>query len=312
MAVRIAFGLAITVIGLAFVLRRSRFLFRLVSTGKPAPDRMKDVWAQVKAEITDVFGQRKLLRRPVPGIAHFFVFWAFIILLLTIIEAYGALFSPTFAIPGIGHWRVIGFLEDFFAVAVLVSLVVFTVIRIKQNPDRKDRKSRFYGSHMTAAWLVLVMIFLVIATLLIYRGAQVDTGHFPYGKSWAPFASRAVGEAFSGFSQTTNGHLETVFILAQLAVIWGFFLFVLQSKHMHIFVSEPNVLFSRRPNALGPLATTPDLDPEKMTEDTVFGTGTIETSRGSSAWTSSAAPSAAVARTSARPGSPTSRSRRSW
>ena len=235
----------------------------------------EDVWAQVKAEITDVFGQRKLLRRPVPGIAHFFVFWAFIVLLLTIIEAYGALFSATFAIPGIGHWRVIGFLEDFFAVAVLVSLVVFTVIRIKQNPDRKDRKSRFYGSHMTAAWLVLAMIFLVIATLLIYRGAQVNTGHFPYGKSWAPFASRAIGEAFSGFSQTTNGHIETVFILAQLAVIWGFFIFVLQSKHMHIFVSEPNVLFSRRPNALGPLATTPDLDPEKMTEDTVFGTGTI-------------------------------------
>ncbi|MBV9661753.1 MAG: (Fe-S)-binding protein, partial [Acidimicrobiales bacterium] len=42
-----------------------------------------------------------------------------------------------------------------------------------------------------------------------------------------------------------------------------------------IFVSEPNVLFSRRPKALGPLATTPDLDPEKMTEDTVFGTGLI-------------------------------------
>jgi Fe-S oxidoreductase len=275
-AVRIAFGLAITVVGLAFVLWRGWFLFRLVSSGKPAPGRMKDVWAQVKAELMDVFGQRKLLRRPVPGIAHFFVFWAFIILLLTIIEAYGALFSPTFAIPGIGHWRVIGFLEDFFAVAVLVSLVTFTVIRIKQNPDRKDRKSRFYGSHTTAAWLVLVMIFLVIATLLIYRGAQVNTGHFPYGKSWAPFASRAIGEAFSGFSQTTNGHIETVFILLQLAVIWGFFVFVLYSKHMHIFVSEPNVLFSRRPNALGPLGTTPDLDPEKMTEDTVFGTGTIK------------------------------------
>ena len=69
-------------------------------------------------------------------------------------------------------------------------------------------------------------------------------------------------------------HIETVFILLQLAVIWGFFVFVLHSKHMHIFVSEPNVLFSRRPKALGPLGTTPDLDPEKMTEDTVFGTGT--------------------------------------
>ena len=66
-----------------------------------------------------------------------------------------------------------------------------------------------------------------------------------------------------------------MFILAQLTVIWSFFVFVLHSKHLHIFVSEPNVLFSRRPKALGPLGTTPDLDPDNMTEDTVLGTGHI-------------------------------------
>lgn len=34
--------------------------------------------------------------------AHAAVFWGFVVLLLTIIEAYGALFQRTFAIPGIG------------------------------------------------------------------------------------------------------------------------------------------------------------------------------------------------------------------
>ena len=43
-------------------------------------------------------------------------FWGFTFLLLTIIESYGDLFSRTFAIPGIGHWAAIGFLEDLFAV----------------------------------------------------------------------------------------------------------------------------------------------------------------------------------------------------
>ena len=47
----------------------------------------------------------------------------------------------------------------------------------------QERKSRFYGSHTAAAWARLAMIFGVIATLLLYRGAQVDTGDFPYGKS---------------------------------------------------------------------------------------------------------------------------------
>jgi Fe-S oxidoreductase/TM2 domain-containing membrane protein YozV len=222
----------------------------------------------VRAELADVFAQRKLLRKTVPGIAHFFTFWAFIILLLTIIEAYGSLFSKTFAIPLIGHWRAIGFIEDFFGTAVLFSLATFTIIRIRQNPHRIGRKSRFYGSHTGAAWLVLLLIFGVVATLFLYRGAQVRTGDFPYGRSWWPFMSHLVSDAFSGLSHSAN--------LGQIAVIWGFFVLVVNSKHLHIFVSEPNVLFSRRPNGLGPLGTTLDLDPEKMTEETVFGIGTIE------------------------------------
>ncbi|HEX6394393.1 MAG TPA: 4Fe-4S dicluster domain-containing protein [Acidimicrobiales bacterium] len=272
MALRIAIGFALTGAGVAVALWRLGFLFRLVTNGKPAPGRMKDVGAQLKAELLDVFGQRKLLRWSVPGVAHFMVFWGFIVLMFTIAEAYGALFSKTFAITGN---EALGFIEDLFAVGVLVGIITFSVIRLVQSPEREARKSRFYGSHTTAAWITLGLIFLVIATLLLYRGAQVDTGDFPYGKSWWPFASRLIAGAFSGFSHTTNMHLETTFILAQIGVIWAFAVFLLHSKHLHIVVSEPNVLFSRRPKALGPLATTPDLDPENMTEDTVIGTGLI-------------------------------------
>ena len=272
MALRIAIGFALTGVGVGVALWRLGFLFRLVSNGKPAPGRMKDVGAQLKAELLDVFGQRKLLIRTVPGVAHFLVFWGFIVLMFTIAEAYGDLFSKTFAITSN---RALGFIEDFFAVGVLVGIITFSVIRLVQSPEREKRKSRFFGSHTTAAWITLGLIFLVIATLLLYRGAQVDTGDFPYGKSWWPFASRLIGGAFSGFNHTTNMHLETTFLLAQIGVIWAFAVFLLHSKHLHIVVSEPNVLFSRRPKALGPLGTTPDLDPEKMEEDTVFGTGLI-------------------------------------
>jgi Fe-S oxidoreductase len=265
----------VTLVGLVVVGWRAQFLVRLLANGKPAPGRMTHPGAQLKAELLDVFAQRKLLRRPIPGLAHFFTFWAFIILFFTIVEAYADLFSKTFAFPGFGHGQALGFLEDFFATMVLVALATFSIIRLLQAPARRERNSRFYGSHIRTAWFTLLMIFLVIATLLLYRGAQVNTGDFPYGKSWWPFSSRLIGGAFSGFGRSTNMHLETIFIILQLAVIWGFFVFVLFSKHMHIFLSEPNVLFSRRPKALGPLYSTPDLDPEKMDENTVFGTGLI-------------------------------------
>ena len=60
-------------------------------------------------------GRRKLLKWSVPGLAHFFTFWGFVILNLTILEAYGALLiNRDFHIPLVGKWQVLGFVEDFF------------------------------------------------------------------------------------------------------------------------------------------------------------------------------------------------------
>ena len=55
MALRIAIGLAITVVGLALVVWRGWFLYRLVASGPAAvPPRMRDVPAQLKAELLEV------------------------------------------------------------------------------------------------------------------------------------------------------------------------------------------------------------------------------------------------------------------
>src|SRR5271169_4227193 len=115
--------------------RRFFWLFRLISAGQPAvPNRFKDIPKRIKAELVEVGGQRKLLRWTVPGLAHAFTFWGFTVLFLTIIEAYGDLFKKTFAIWGFGHNPVLGFIEDFFIVAVLIALSVFAVIRLRQAP----------------------------------------------------------------------------------------------------------------------------------------------------------------------------------
>ncbi len=282
MALRIIIGLVLTVAAAAIAGRRLFWLYRLATSGQPAPERIEAVrkhpGRDAEVQATEVFGQRKLLQWTVPGIAHFLTFWGFIILLLTIIEAYGDLFSKTFAIPGIGHWAFIGFIEDLFAVAVLVGIAGFTVIRLRENPKAEGRKSRFSGSHTGAAWLVLLMIFLVIATLLIYRGAQVNTGDFPYAHG--AFASRLVGHWLSPLGAANRG-VETTFILLQLAVVLGFGVFLTYSKHLHIAIAPLNVLFSRRPNglrALQPMRSNGKvLDFEEADPDTdVFGIGKIE------------------------------------
>jgi len=185
-------GLVLTVVALAIAGRRLWWLKRLAFSGQPAPERVAAVrehpGRDVEVQATEVIGQRKLLKWSVPGAAHAATFWGFIILLLTIIEAYGALFQRDFAIPGIGHWAAIGFLEDLFAVGVLAGIITFMVIRLRSDPHKEGRRSRFFGSHTRAAWVVLGMIAAVIITLLLYRGAQQNTGVFPYPHAWA-FAS---------------------------------------------------------------------------------------------------------------------------
>src|SRR6266481_999676 len=236
MILRMVIGLVLTVAAFAIAGRRLWWLKRLAFTGQPAPERIQaardHLGRDLETQATEVIGQRKLLKWSVPGAAHAATFWGFIVLLLTIIEAYGNLFSRTFAIPGIGHQAQVGFIEDLFAVGVLAGIVSFAVIRLRNSPELEGRKSRFAGSHTGAAWLVLGMIFLVIATLLAYRGAQINTGVFPYAHG--AFASQIVGHWLAPLGTGVNSVLEVVFILAQLAVILGFLVFLTYSKHLHI------------------------------------------------------------------------------
>jgi Fe-S oxidoreductase len=276
-------GLVLTVVALGIAGRRVWWLKRLALTGQPAPERVAAVRAHpgrdLESQAAEVIGQRKLLKWSVPGAAHAATFWGFIVLILTIIEAYGDLFSRTFAIPGIGHWAFVGFIEDLFAVGVLAGIITFTVIRIRNSPAKRGRASRFLGSHTGAAWVVLGMIFAVIATLLLYRGAQIDTGVFPYHHG--AFASQQVGHWLHPLGSGVNSVLEVVFLLGQIAVVMAFAVIVVYSKHLHIALAPLNVLFGRKPDALGALEPMRSngkvLDFEEADPDTdTFGLGKIE------------------------------------
>ena len=121
MPVRIILGIGVTVVGFAIAARRFHWLSRLIRAGKPDPSRTRgSVVPKAEAEVTEVAGQRKLLQWTVPGLAHFFTMWGFFVLASVYLEAYGVLFNPKFAIPFVGHWAVLGFLQAFFALAVLL------------------------------------------------------------------------------------------------------------------------------------------------------------------------------------------------
>src|SRR5215813_2103225 len=201
-------------------------------SGQPVSGRTDNVGTRIWTQIAEVFGQRRLLKWSLPGLAHFFPMWGFFILATVYVEAYGTLFQPNFHIPIVGRWDALGFLQDFIALAVLADITTFAIIRLRSEPKEYGRSSRFYGSHTGGAWLILFMIFLVIFSYSIFRGAAVNTGNFPYGN--AAFFSPAMGAVLHPLGHTANEWIETFALLAHIAVALGFLLIVLHSKHLHI------------------------------------------------------------------------------
>ena len=279
--IRLTIGLAMTAIVAVFALKRVLWLTKLIRSGATTADergRKNHLGERIGNQVKEVFGQTRLLRWSIPGIAHFFTMWGFFVLATVYLEAYGVLFDPKFHIPVVGRWNILGFLQDFFAVAVLLGIITFAVIRMRAEPKEHGRSSRFYGSHTGGAWLILFMIFNVIWTYGLFRGAAVNVGNLPYGP--AAFFSHGVAKLLEPLGVHGNEIVETVALLLHIGVMLVFLLIVLNSKHLHIGLAPLNVTFKRLPNALGPLLPMESqgtyIDFEDPAEDAVFGRGKIE------------------------------------
>jgi Fe-S oxidoreductase len=227
---------AVVALAVTAFIRRTRLLYRLVKLGRPV-DRSDDVGGRVRAETTVVLGQRKLLQRPGPGLMHAFIFWGFLVLLTTIIEAFGDVFTTGFAIPLIGRTAWLGFLQDLFMVLVVVGVLMAFFIRKVQRPER------FQGSHLREADYILLWILGIMLSLWLLNAVRIATGVNESPAAWTP-ASHALAPLFDGLSASAQGFLERTFVWTHILLILGFLAYIPYSKHLHILVSEFNVFFS--------------------------------------------------------------------
>jgi len=272
--------LMLAVVGL-FALKRVLFLTNLIRSGAKTSvenNRKDDLKKRITVQFEEVFGQTRLLRWSIPGIAHFFTMWGFFILGSVYVEAFGQVVDHDFHIPFVGRWDALGFLQDFFAVAVLLGIITFAIIRVVREPKKHGRDSRFYGSHTGGAWLILFMIFNVIWTYALVRGAGANTHALPYGNG--AFFSHFMGWILHPLGESANEWIETLALIGHIAVMLIFLLIVLHSKHLHIGLAPVNVTFKRMPNGLGPLLPVEydgeRVDFEDPPEDAILGRGKIE------------------------------------
>jgi Fe-S oxidoreductase len=241
-------------------------LVGLLSLGKEDDRKPNDFGRKLKDQLVVVLGQRKLLQWGIPGVMHFFIFWGFLILFTTIVEAFGAVYQQGFHLPFIGRWGPLGAVQDFFVVAVLLSIGVALSIRHIQRPGR------FGGSHLREADYILYAIGGIMITILLTRAAEISLGHFPYDTRWTPLSNFFAG-FFENLSLATRDAFDTVFLWWHSLIILAFLVYITYSKHLHIVTSGFNVLFtSERPKgALKPM----HLDLEEMSEEDTFGAAKV-------------------------------------
>jgi Fe-S oxidoreductase len=219
-------------------------------------DRAVDVPRRVRNEVEIVLGQRKLLQRLVPGLAHAFIFWGFLVLFPTILMAMIAAVDKHAELPWLGRQTWFGWMVDLFVVLVLAGVASAVFIR------KVVRPARFQGSHRGEADFILFMIAGVVATLLCWHAAAHAAG---LNDHVGPL-SAALAKAFPA-----HGSAERAFVWAHLAFVLGFLRYLPHSKHLHIATAAINVWMARtsRPGRLEPLRF--DLPEDQLR----FGVATI-------------------------------------
>ena len=149
--------LALAIAGGLFA-RRARLLTRMVNLGRPI-DRHGDVSRRVAREAGQVLGQRKLFQRALPGLMHACIFWGFLVLLTTIVEALGQAIDPGLRAPLDRSCRVAGAAPRRVRRVVLVGIGIAVWIRVVQRPERfvGSTGSTRTGSSGLITWIIVTL-----------------------------------------------------------------------------------------------------------------------------------------------------------
>lgn len=217
-----------------------------------------------KGLIVFVGAQLRLFRFKLPGIAHFFIFWGFLFLSLTILQAILegllAFKYPDFVLPILGTSGPLAFVQDFFALFVIIAVSYGLYLRLAVNPER------YKGSHRNQGVKVLIFIMTIMISLLVMNGLRINLGEDPLA-SYRPVSS-LVGSLFAGLDYDIQAFLEETSYWIHLGVVLLFLTELPQGKHFHIVTSLPTV-FMRDLDPRGRL-------PSSKTTDGSAGVGKME------------------------------------
>ena len=193
-------------------------------------------------------GQSKMVRRPISGIFHIMVYAGFILVNIEMLEIMiDGIFGTHRFFSFLPYYNVLISFFEFFALSVIFACIIFLM--------RRDvlKVKRFHSKEMTTwpfmdANIILVTEILLMSALFFMNAADrslqlignphyVDTGHILLSGFLVPL--------FSGLPESSLIFIDKFGWWFHIVGVFVFLNYIPYSKHFHVFLSFPNVYYSK-------------------------------------------------------------------
>lgn len=232
-------------------------------------NRFNNIWLRIKNVVKIALAQSKILRDPIAGPIHVFIFWGFISFLAAVLESIIQGFYPSFSLSVLGGFHVvILYTQEVFGVLILIGVIssilrrlVFKIPRLQF--DRHGQKD---------AVIILSLISLVVFSMygLSAYSFILESAHD--SNIEAPFITKYLSAELIKWNLASVETMYEAFWWAHILLIFGFLNYLPFTKHLHVLTSIPNVFLAKvgeRKYQINPL----DLEDENAE---TFGASDVE------------------------------------
>ena len=217
-------------------------------------DRKDQFSARLKIMTLVALGQKKMFERPIPAILHLFLYAAFVITQIELIEIVvdGAVGSHRMFRPSLGGFYT--FMVSFIEILSVLAFIGTIAFLARRNILKVPRlvKNELNGWPKLDANLILISEIVLICFIFMMNGA--DEVLYTMGSSHAQnLGDGSLGLSisahlgpllFGGMSEHSLHIIERVGWWGHIGMVIGFLNYLPYSKHFHILLAFPNVFYS--------------------------------------------------------------------
>lgn len=198
------------------------------------------------------FGQKKMFKNWIPAVFHFFIYAAFLLTQIELIEIFIDGFGGVhrFFAPMLGGFYT--FVISFIEILSILAFVATVIFLIRRNILKVNRfeKPEMTGWPKRDANIILILEIVLLIGIFSMNGADVllqdmDAAHYPETGTLA--VSSWLGPMlFGGLSESALHTVERFGWWLHILTVFAFLNYLPISKHLHIIFAFPNTYFAKQ------------------------------------------------------------------